>query len=60
MAYRHQLDILRRKSPKRPTLGSIDRIIFAGLYGLATGVLSLGNVRPKTVIRWRRAGFRLY
>jgi len=35
LVLRHQLNILRRKSPKRPTFGSIDRLIFAGLYGLA-------------------------
>ena len=61
LALRHQLNILRRKSPKRPTLGSIDRLVFAGLYGLAPGVLSaLAIVRPETVIRWHRAGFRSY
>ena len=61
LALRHQLNILRRKSPKRPTFGSIDRIVFAGLYGLAPGVLSaLAIVRPETVIRWHRSGFRLY
>ena len=58
---RHQLNILRCKSPKRPTLGSIDRLVFASLYGLAPGVLNaLAIVRPETVIRWHRAGFRLY
>jgi hypothetical protein len=58
---RHQLNVLRRKSPKRPTFRSIDRLIFAGLYGLAPDVLSaLAIVRPETVIRWHRAGFRLY
>ena len=61
MVLRHQLNVLRRKSSKRPTFGSIDRLIFAGLYGLAPKVLSaLAIVRPETVIRWRRAGFRLY
>ena len=61
LALRHQLNILRRKSPKRPTFGSIDRMVFAGLYGLAPDVLSaLAIVRPETVIRWHRAGFRLY
>jgi transposase InsO family protein len=61
LALRHQLNILRRKSPKRPTLGSIDRLVFAGLYGLAPGVLNaLAIVRPETVIRWHRAGFRSY
>ena len=61
VALRHQLNILRRKSPKRPILGSIDRLIFARLYGLAPGVLSaLAIVSPETVIRWHRAGFRSY
>jgi len=34
LVLRHQLNVLRRKSPKRPTFGGIDRLIFAGLYGL--------------------------
>ncbi len=61
LALRHQLNILQRKLPKRPTLGGIDRLVFAGLYGLAPGVLNaLAIVRPETVIRWHRAGFRSY
>jgi hypothetical protein len=61
LVLRHQLNVLRRKSSKRPTFGSIDRLIFAGLYGLAPNLLSaLAIVRPETVIRWHRAGFRLY
>jgi hypothetical protein len=44
---RHQLNVLRQKSPKRPTFGNIDRLIFAGLYGLAPNVLSaLANRNP--------------
>ena len=61
LVHRHQLNILRRKSPRRPTFGSIDRLIFAGLYGVAPNALSaLAIVRPETVIRWHRAGFRWY
>jgi hypothetical protein len=61
LVLRHQLNVLRRKSAKRPSFGSIDRLIFAGLYGLAPNVLSAqAIVRPETVIRWHRAGFRLY
>jgi transposase/transposase InsO family protein len=46
---------------QHPTLGSIDRLVFARLYGLAPGVLNaLAIVRPETVIRWHRAGFRSY
>src|SRR6266566_1706614 len=31
LVLRHQLNVLRRKSPKRPTFGNIDRLIFAGV-----------------------------
>ena len=55
------LNVLRRKSPQRLTFTSIDRLVFAGLYRLAPGVLdALKIVRPETVIRWHRAGFRAY
>ena len=61
LVLRHQLSVLRLKSPKRPTFSKFDRLIFAGLYGLAPNVLSaLVIVRPETVIRWHRAGFRHY
>jgi hypothetical protein len=30
MILRHQLNVLRRKSPKRPTFEMLDRLIFAG------------------------------
>src|SRR3981189_2102564 len=59
LTLRHQLNVLRRKSPQRLTFSSIDRLVFAGLYRLAPGVLdALKIVRPETVIRWHRAGFR--
>ena len=59
LVLRHQLNVLRRKSAKRPTFGSIDRLIFAGLYSMAPKVLSaLAIVRPEAVIRWHH--FRLY
>src|SRR6202045_3632292 len=58
---RHQLSVLRRQSPKRPTFGMLDRLIFAGLYRLAPEVLgALAIVKPETVIKWHRAVFRLY
>jgi hypothetical protein len=58
---RHQLNVLRRKSPKRPTFGMLDRLIFAGLHRLVPKVLSaLAIVKPETVIKWHRAGFRSY
>src|SRR6476660_4311748 len=61
LTLRHQLNVLRRKSPQRLTFTSVDRLVFAGLYRLAPGVLdALKIVRPETVIRWHRAGFRTY
>src|SRR5260370_37707377 len=49
---RHQLNVLRRKSPKRPTFGMLDRLIFAGLYRLAPEVLgAFAIVEPETVIK---------
>src|ERR1700756_889428 len=59
LTLRHQLNVLRRKSPRRLIFTSIDRLVFAGLYRLAPGVLDvLKIVRTETVIRWHRAGFR--
>jgi hypothetical protein len=58
LTLRHQLNVLRRKSPQRLGVTSIDRLVFAGLYRLAPGVLdALKIVRPEPVIRWHRAGF---
>src|SRR5258705_1557817 len=61
LTLRHQLNVLRRKSQQRLTFASIDRLVFAALYRLAPGALdALKIVRPETVIRWHRAGFRAY
>jgi len=61
MILRHQLNVLQRKSPKRPTFGMLDRLMFAGLYRLAAKVLgALAIVKLETVIKWHRAGFRSY
>jgi hypothetical protein len=35
LVLRHQLNVLRRKSPKRLAFGNIDRLVFEGLYRLA-------------------------
>jgi len=61
LVLRHQLNVLRRKAPKRLAFSSVDRMLFAGLHQLAPGVLdALKIVKPETVIRWHRAGFRAY
>ena len=59
IALRHQLNVLRRRTPKRPALRSFDRFIFILLYRLAPTVLdAVTIVRPETIMRWHRAGFR--
>ena len=61
LVLRHQLNVLRRKSPKRMALGNIDRVVLIGLYRLAPKVLeAVKIITPETVIRWHRVGFRGY
>src|SRR5258707_15048063 len=61
LVLRHQINMLRRHWPKRQTFSAMDRLIFAGLYRLAATVLNaLAVLKTDTVIKWHRAGFRLY
>jgi len=61
LTLRHQLNVLRRKSPKRLAFSNFDRLIFAGLYQLAPRIVNaLVIIEPETVIRWHRAGFCLF
>src|SRR6478735_8249526 len=61
LVLRHQINILRRHSPKRQTFSAMDRLVFAGLYRLAPTVLNaLAVLKADTVIKWHRAGFRSY
>jgi putative transposase len=60
LALRHQLAVLQRSSP-RPRLRTFDRLFWVLLCRLWSGwanVLSL--VKPETVIRWHRTGFKLF
>ena len=42
-------------------LSSVDRLLLVGLYRLAPRVLeALKIIRPETLLRWHRAGFRAY
>src|SRR3974390_1912604 len=61
LVLRHQLNVLRRKSPNRIAFSNVDRLVFTGLYRLAPAVLeALKILKPETLIRWHRAGFRAY
>src|SRR3954469_19256877 len=58
---RHQLLVLRRKCRGRVRLTNFDRWIFVQLYRLFPSVLQVLHViRPETLVRWHRAGFRSY
>src|ERR1700676_2340658 len=61
LTLRQQINVLRRTAPKKQTFSSIDRLIFVCLYRLVPGVRgALAIVKPETVVKWHRAGFRLY
>src|SRR5215510_8000793 len=60
-ALRHQLIILGRQRPVRVRLTNNDRWFFIQLYRWVPSILKvLTVVRPETVVRWHRAGFRSY
>jgi transposase InsO family protein len=59
LALRHQLAVLRRTTPGRMRLCAVDRLLFVWLYRLWPGVIeAMAIVRPETVLRWHRDGFR--
>src|SRR6476620_9079111 len=56
---RQQINVLRRAAPRRQSFGIFDRLIFVGLYRLFPKACdALAIVKPDTIIRWHRAGFR--
>jgi len=58
---RHQLNLLRRRVPSKPKLTVADRLLFVWLYHLSPSVLNVvAIIKPDTVVRWHRTGFRLY
>ncbi len=61
VALRHQLNILKRSAPRRVPLTNLDRSLLVWLYWLCPSVLdAIRLVRPETVVRWHRQGFRAY
>src|SRR6266404_8128498 len=61
LTLRQQINVLRRTVPTKQTFSSIDRLIFVCLYRLHPGVRdALAIVKPETVVKWHRAGFRFY
>jgi transposase InsO family protein len=61
LVLRQQINVLRRANPKKLPFISIDRLILGGVCRLFPKMYdALAIVRPDTVIRWHRAGFRSY
>jgi transposase InsO family protein len=58
---RHQLIVLRRRQRGRVRLTNNDRWFFIQLYRWFPSILQvLTIIRPETLVRWHRAGFRRY
>src|SRR5215467_7498339 len=58
---RHQLNIALRRAPCRLQLRGSDRALLVWMTWLWPNLLGLSRVvRPDTILRWHRAGFRTY
>jgi transposase InsO family protein len=58
---RHQLNVLRRRLHGRVRLTNHDRWFLIQLYRWFPSILQvLTIIRPETLLRWHRAGFRCY
>ena len=58
---RQQIIVLRRTGPSRPTFRATDKLVLGWLCQLFPNIRNaLTIVRPETVVRWHRAGFRSY
>src|SRR6266853_2544780 len=58
---RHKLNVLRRRLRGRVQLTNSDRWFFIQLYRWFPAILKLLTIiRPATLVRWHRAGFRCY
>lgn len=61
MALRHQHGALNRQNRGRVRLSPLDRAFWSVLYRIWSGCLDVVViVKPDTVVRWHRKGFRLY
>jgi len=60
LALRQQLTVLKRRHPK-PKLGLYDKLFWVAARRFwSAWKQSLIVVTPETVVRWHRAGFRMY
>src|SRR6516162_11120965 len=54
LVLRHQLNVLRRKSPRRITSSAIDRLLFVGLYAQRLGCAADRQTRYRDPVASRR------
>ena len=60
-ALRHELILLQRTVRGRAELTNADRLFFIQLYRWFPSILkTITIIRPETLVRWHRAGFRRY
>ena len=60
-ALRQQIIVLRRKLGGRVKLSNADRFFFVWLYRLFPSISrAMLIIRPDTLVRWHRAGFRRF
>src|SRR5438874_6600699 len=60
-ALRHQLIVLRRRVRGRVQFTNGDRLFLVQLYRWFPSILrAITIIRPETLVRWHRAGFRRY
>ena len=58
---RHQLNIALRRAPPRLRLYGSDRALLVWITRIWPNLLDLSQVvKPETILRWRRAGFRAF
>ena len=61
LVLRQQIIVLRRGRPRRLSFLTVDRVVLGWVYHLFPKACdALAIVRPETVVRWHRAGFRLF
>ena len=58
---RHQLNIALRRAPPRLRLRGSDRALLVWMTRFWPGLLGMAQVvQPETILRWRRAGFKVF
>ena len=58
---RHQLNIALRRAPPKPRLRGVDRALLVWMTRVCPELLNLSQVvKPETILRWHRAGFKVY